>query len=264
MNASGGQFFVRVHLLVTGETEEIHLPKLFSRIESAGVCHFAVERRIRQLTPRSEERQLRMVGARGDRIPKRAEEEISLPARRLLSGHPDRLLVLVDDLEHDRRDQVESVFELYRDALYKALHEADKPRAAVHFLVNMLEAYFFADPGALDRVLRLKIEAHDGDVEEIRNPKGRLKRLLPGYAERQHGGQILEHLDLFKVLGDPTTCAWLRSCVSWIVSALRAGLDSSQYSKLNETAEKCRLEDGRCASLTRDQGTSVRDRPARR
>lgn len=264
MSAAAGHFFLRVHLLVTGEAEEDHLPKLFSKIEATGVCHFVVERRIRQLSPRSDVRQLKMVGSRGHRITKRAEEEISLPARRLLHGHSDRILVLVDDLEHDRRDQVESIFELYREALDKALHEGDKPRAAVHFLVNMLEAYFFADPGALEQVLRIELEAHDGDVEEIRNPKGLLKRYLPDYTERQDGGRILEYLDLFKVLGDPQTCAWLRSCISWIVRAFRAGLDPSLCAKLDETGATCHLEDGRCAPLTLDQKSSVRDRPARR
>ncbi len=58
MNAPGDHHFVHVHLLVTGKAEEDHLPKLFSKLEATGVCHFAVERRIRQLSPRSEKRQL--------------------------------------------------------------------------------------------------------------------------------------------------------------------------------------------------------------
>lgn len=107
MSAPRGHHFLHVHLLVTGETEEEHLPELFSRLEETGVCRFAVERRVRQFSPRSEKRQLRMVGRRGHKITSRAEEEISFPARRCLRGHPDRILVLIDDLEHDRRDQVD-------------------------------------------------------------------------------------------------------------------------------------------------------------
>ncbi len=257
MNASRDHQFLQVYLLVTGQTEEEHLPRLFSRLESTGVCRFAVERRIRQHSPRSVKRQLRMVGRRGDRITSRAEDEISLPARRILYGHPDRILVLADDLEHDRRDQVGAIFELYREALDKALPESDKPRAAVHFFVNMLEAYYFADPAALEQALGLELEAHGGDVEEIRHPKSLLKRHFPEYRERHHGGQILDHLDLHSVLDDSETCAWLRSCISWLVRALRAGLDPSLHSELDTTTAACHLEGGRCAPLTLDQEPPV-------
>ncbi len=253
MSAPGG--FLYVHLLVTGRTEQEHLPKLFSRLEATGVCRFAVERRIPQLSPRSAKRQLRMVGRRGGRIPSRAETEISLPARRVLRESPDRLLVLIDDLEHDRRGQVESIFELYRESLDLLLDPNETSRAAVHFLANMLEAYFFADPGAVARALGLDLGAHDGDVEEIRHPKSRLRQFFPSYREREHGGRILEHLDLHEVLADPETCAWLRSCVAWIVRALRAWLDASLHSELNVTAVACHLEDGRCVPLTLGQGS---------
>lgn len=254
MNASGAHYFLHVDLLVTGQAEEDHLPKLFSKLESSTrICRFAVKRRISQFSPRSEKRQLGMVGHRGHRIPDRAQSDISIPARMFLRNHPDRYLVLIDDLEHDRRGQAESIFELYRESLDLHLNASEKPRAAVHFLVNMLEAYFFADPVAMNRALGLDIEAHDGDVEDIRNPKRRLKQHFSNYRERHHGGQILEQLDLHKVLGNPGTCAWLRSCVSWIVRALRVGLDPSQHSALDETTTACYLEDGRCVSLTLEQ-----------
>lgn len=194
-----------------------------------------------------------MVGRRGHKITSRAEEEISFPARRCLRGHPDRILVLLDDLEHDRRDQVDYLYELYRGALDHLLDESEKSRAAVHFLVNMLEAYFFADPGALKRALGLDLEAHDGDVEGIRNPKSLLKKHFPGYSERDHGGKVLRELDLHQVLADPETCAWLRSCVSWTVHALGAGLDAPLHSSLDATTAACHLNDGHCQRLTLEQ-----------
>ena len=123
----------------------------------------------------------------------------------------------------------------------------------MHFLVNMLEAYFFADPHALKRALGLEIAAHDGEVEDIPNPKSLLKKHFPDYRERQHGGQVLEQIDLHAVLADPESCAWLRSCVRWVVQALRAGLDGSQHSLLQETKTACHLEDGRCVPLTLEQ-----------
>lgn len=250
MNSSNG-FFLHFHLLVTGEGEEDHLPKLFSKLAATGVCRFVVERRIRQLTPRFERLKLEMLG-RGGKIPSRAETEISFPARKFLRDYPERFLILIDDLEHDRRGQVESIFNLYRESLDKLLQDREKQRVAVHFLVNMLEAYFFADPGALAQALGLEV-AHSGDVEEIQHPKNLLKQHFPNYREREHSGQILKYLNLHQVLADPTTCSWLRSCTSWIVRALHADLDPSLHPVLAETVEACHLEEGKCVRLTLEQ-----------
>jgi len=195
-----------------------------------------------------------MVGRPGVRIPSRAENEISIPVRLLLRDHPDRFLVLIDDLEHDRRDDVEAIFGHYRESLDLLLDAEEKSRAAVHFLVNMLEAYFFADPAAVERALGLHLGSPDGDVEEIRHPKKLLKRHFPAYRERDHGGRVLEHLDLHRVLADPAFCSWLRSCVAWLVRAFRQQLDMSLHPTLAETATACHVEEGRCQGLTLEQG----------
>ena len=233
----GGSFFLRIDLLVTGETEEAHLPKLFSRLEATGVCQLTVRRRIRQYSPRST----------------RMEEEITLPSRASLAD-PDRLLVLIDDLEHDRRGSIESIFELYRGALDLLLDDAQRSRASVHFLANMLEAYFFADPRAVEEALDSELASPESDVEQIRNPKGLLKQKIPGYGEKHHGGMILDRIDLHRVLAEPQACGWLRSCVAWLVRGIRAELDPSLSPSFETTRIACHLENGRCEPLTLEQG----------
>ncbi len=92
-----------------------------------------------------------MVGT-GKRIPDRDAEQIGIPARRFLSSTGDFVL-LVDDLEANRSGEVDAVFDRYRMALDTMLREDMSAKAAVHFLVNMLEAYYFADAKAVNKVL---------------------------------------------------------------------------------------------------------------
>ncbi len=88
--------------------------------------------------------------------------------------HPCHFVILVDDLEHARREQAQQIFDRYRLALDTMLKDAQQSRVAVHFLVNMLKAYYFADAKAVNAVLDLDspLEDHPGDVEMIRHPKG--------------------------------------------------------------------------------------------
>ena len=51
-------------------------------------------------------------------------------------------MLLVDDLEASRSDEVDAVFDRYRVALDTMLREDMSAKAAAHFLVNMLEAYY--------------------------------------------------------------------------------------------------------------------------
>src|SRR5690606_5394972 len=66
-------------------------------------------------------------------------------------------------------------------------------RASVHFLVNMLEAYYFADPAAVRRALCGMIKDNRAwpgeglDVEEIGHPKNVLKAIAPGFDEQTWG-----------------------------------------------------------------------------
>ena len=112
-----------------------------------------------------------MLGS-GKRIPDRDAENVGLPARSFLSSD-DRYVLLIDDLEAKRAGNIQQVFDRYRRALDASLTENQTHRASVHFLVNMLEACYFADTQAVNAVLGTNLVDLEGDVETIRNPKSR-------------------------------------------------------------------------------------------
>jgi hypothetical protein len=207
--------FFRVALLVTGRGEEQFLPNLFRSLEAEGHCAFQVGRRIPQLRPmRSERKKQKIVGS-GKRIPDK-DAEIGLAARRYLTGGID-YVILVDDLEHDYRDQARDVFARYRVALDTMLQPVGfDTRASVHFLVNMLEAYYFAHASAINAVLDTQLS----DVEAIRHPKNELKAISPGFNEIEHGREILKRLDVPHVLSNPSTCRSLRTLFGWCSKAI--------------------------------------------
>ena len=157
-----------------------------------------------------------MVGS-GQDIPDKDAEEIGFPARQFLRQE-GAFVIVVDDLEADRASQVHAVFARYRDTLDRILFD-EAPRASVHFLVNMLEAYYFADANAVNKVLRTDLDDYDGDVETIRNPKSRLKQMYPAFDEVAHGSEILEQLDVDHVLARPNACASLRTMFAWASEA---------------------------------------------
>ncbi len=152
-------------------------------------------------------------------------------------------VVLVDDLEHDFRDQAQAVFQRYRAALDTILDPVGLgARASVHFLVNMLEAYYFADAAAINGVFGTTLDDFEGDVETIRHPKNDLKRLTPGFDEVEHGRLIIKHLDVGRVLSKPLTCASLRTLFGWCSKAIG-----------REITDEYRLKDGIYSEVTRPQ-----------
>ena len=217
--------FFRFGLIVTGEGEEEFLPSLFRSLAATGRCSFRVIRRISQRSPiRSPRRRLRMMGS-GKRIPDRDSEEIGFPARTFLSSDDssaDRYVLLIDDLEAKRSSDIQQVFDRYRRALDTMLTENQAHRASVHFLVNMLEAYYFADTQAVNAVLGTDLDDFEGDVETIRNPKRKLKNFWPGFDEREHGRQIVERLNVLHVLSRSDACCSLRTIFAWIYTAIEA------------------------------------------
>lgn len=219
-DAAGWRHF-RFGLIVTGDTEEHCLPDLFRILASHGNCSFTVIRRIGQRSPiRSAKRKRMMVGT-GKRIPDRDAEQIGFPARRFLSDTGD-FVILVDDLESSRSREVDEVFDRYRSALDTILRDSMSPKAAVHFLVNMLEAYYFADARAVNQVLGTDLEDFDGDVETIRHPKNRLRSIHPGFDEKEHGRLIVKALNVPHVLAHEERCASLRTMFAWASVAVGA------------------------------------------
>ncbi len=211
--------FFKFGLIVTGKGEQQFLPTMLRALTSAGNSHFRVLRKVDQRSPRTDRRrELRMVG-RGSVIPDKDCEEIGLPARRYLQDDESTLVLVVDDLEGDRKSQRDRVYRRYREALDHTLGP-HYSRASVHFLVNMLEAYYFADPRAVREALGIELAEPEGDVEEIRHPKNELKRLARGFDEVTHGHEIVSSLDLERVLSNPQTCGSLRVLVRWCMKKM--------------------------------------------
>ena len=213
----------RFGLIVTGKGEEAFLPSLFRVLMKRAHCVFRVIRRVSQRSPiTAPKRRLKMVGARRT-LPTKDEEEIGLPVLRFLRQYPGSYAMIIDDLEGDRRDMADAVFARYRTALDEILGPAGmKSQAAVHFLVNMLEAYYFADSRAVNSVAGTQVipADHATDVEEIRHPKGELKSLWRDFDEMKHGELIVKRLDIDRVLSRPAECCWLRTMFVWCVAKL--------------------------------------------
>ena len=181
-----------------------------------------------------------MVGT-GKVIPDKDANDIGLPARKFLSSET-RFVILIDDLEANRAGEIREVFGRYRTAMDTILSPENKRRASVHFFVNMLEAYYFADSQAVNQVLGTEIEDHPGDVETIRNPKRDLNKLYQDFNEIEHGRRIVSTLRMRHVLSRIDTCASLRTLFAWICKA--AG---------EPVSDTYRLLDGRYSEITRDQ-----------
>ena len=159
-----------------------------------------------------------MIGS-GKLIPNKDAEKIGLPSRNFLSSD-DRYVLLIDDLEAKRSQDIQQVFDRYRLALDTMLSESQAHRASVHFLVNMLEAYYFADAQTVNAVLGTDLVDFEGDVETIRNPKRDLKGFSPGFDEREHGRQIVERLNIPHVLSRADACCSLRTIFAWVYTAI--------------------------------------------
>lgn len=210
--------FVRFGLIVTGHTEARCLPDLFRIMAATGTCNFQVIRKVGQRSPRSPERQLQMVG-RGKKIPDKDANEIGFPARSFLACK-DSYVLLVDDLEADRSGQRQQIFDRYRSALDTILDARQANRSSVHFLVNMLEAYFFGDSDAVNSVLGTNLDDYGGDVETIRNPKAETGNRCPEYNVIEDGCKILGRLDVTRILSRPDACASLRTMFAWVYRAI--------------------------------------------
>ena len=238
--------FFRFGLIVTGETEEQHLPKLFKSLEQSGTCNFKVIRRVDQLKVITSVSRLKGLG-NGKKIPSK-DEKIGLTARKYLMTDVCHFVLLIDDLEYDRRDQAQQVFDRYRLALDTVLNTL-KHRASVHFLVNMLEAYYFANARAIKTVLGTSLSDCGDDVETIRNPKSNLRQMHPSFEVIDDGGEILNHIDIEHILSRPDACASLRTLFAWCVKVLETYSDHD----CTDFYDKYKLRDGKLSEITGTQ-----------
>ena len=211
--------FHRFGLIVTGKGEERFITKFFGPLMAWGNCTFSVIHRMGQRSPRaSTSTTLTTVGTT-KKIPDRDATEIGIPSRIHLQKGSDRFVIVLDDMEYDRLPQASQVYARYRKALDVMLGPYGA-RASVHFLVPMLEAYYFADAASINAVLKTSVSDHLSDVEEIRNPKSRLKEIWKGFDEIEHGFAIVSKLDMSHVLSNPRTCAWLRCLFAWCTQSM--------------------------------------------
>jgi hypothetical protein len=257
MNAGAPQpgcNFIHFGLIVTGQTEQAHLPKLF-RALTQGICAFEIIRKVEQRRViTSTKRKLKMVGE-GKTIPDRDTSEIGIPTRRYLDQDNCRFVMIIDDLE-GAAEQASDILGRYRQAVETVIPDQQKSRISVHFLVRMLEAYYFADAQAVNQTLNPvpPIEDYAGDVEDIGHPKGDLKKLHPGFRQIEDGGQILERLNVAYILSHPERCVNLRTMFAWCIRILQkyhAWADSSDIIK--ELEEKVNLKNGTLSAITRFQ-----------
>lgn len=229
-------------LIVTGEGERESLPELFRRFcyWSHGLATFQVLRRIGQYRPKKSSRHIEL----GTLIPIPDKiTEAWLHSRKHLASD-DSFVLLVDDLEWNDRNDIQHIFELYRprQELFGPLSAEN--RVGVFFLRMMLEAYYWSDLRSVEEILGTPRSRPciDGDPEEIRHPKTQLKAHWPTFKEREHAGPILKRLNVDQVLGDPSTCASLRTIYAWCSRAM-GFRDSDRF----------RLQDGRRCPVTSPQ-----------
>ncbi len=215
----------RFGLIVTGAGEREFLPQMFSAVAKRAGCSFRILRKIGQRARITEKKHLKMV-RKGDVITSKDEVEIGLEARKFLRNQPCHFVILVDDVEHDRRGQLQAIWQRYRTAIDTMLSAEERQRAAVHFFANMLEAYYFAHAEAVNQALGCAVlpSDYEGDVETIRHPKGEIVRLAKmvgwSFDERRDGAMIVSRLDLAHVLSGDETCAFLRALIDWCVRKL--------------------------------------------
>ena len=233
--------FVRFHLLVTGKGERDFIGRLLGAVVEGHAAAFMRPEFVGQWTTGQQSRKELKVTGTLKHIPTEFERKVTLQTAQWLRKDPDCFVLLIDDLEHSRAPAAQEVFAYYRSALDKALGEDDDPkrRASVHFLVNMLEAYYFAHPEAVNQVLGTSLTEPTDDVEKIRHPKNDLKNLRVGFDEREHGEEIVVQLDLDKVLDDPETCRSLRTLIAWCTDRLGG-----------EFSTRWRLSDGEFYPIT--------------
>lgn len=263
-------------LVVTGEGERGFLPSLFREFSGTGKAVFHVIEKTGQLAPiTSPTRKIQMVG-KGITIPTKDIEKVGFPVRNFLSQSSFHCVLVIDDLEQAQRDLAQQKFDRYRSAIDTVLKGKPeyKTKVAVHFLVNMLEAYFFMDMDAINEYFGFPspLIAPQGDVEEIPHPKGILKTAClqqfngnRGYDEKVDGEHILALLRTETLLRDPNTCAWLRTLFAWCfekITELHFGLDVNRENLdlLRELEEefftlvaRYHLEDGIFSEVTKPQ-----------
>jgi len=231
--------YLQFGLFVTGKGERDFAHTLFRECQKLGYCHFSVIRKIDQRSPITSPKRLKMAGTNKS-IPNKDQDQIGLPTRNFLRKGDHYFAILLDDLES--RDPG-TVFLRYRKALDTILPKEMQSRASVHFLVPMLETYYFADIKTTNAVLSKKwkttpLTEPDSDVETPGHPKNQLKKQTePPFREIEDGKEIVRQLDIPYILRNPQTCRALRTLFRWCFEKLGEPLPHFCQKELYETTK---------------------------
>lgn len=223
---------------VTGHAEEACVPTIV-RKATESLSSFVLVRQVRRVHQRPRSRIVRRGSTKAQVLP----DHVTLAREVPKLVHDNNVFFLwIDDLEGGTdRPAARQHFDYYAQLLDKACHTPLRAKCSIHFLVNMLEAYFLADTSSANIVLGTNLTNHAGDCEDIKNPKGVLesavKKLDPSakYDVKEDGGSIAKQLNLETILSSPDRCRALRTLVAWCWEAIgeprdeRFQLASGQY-----------------------------------
>ncbi len=249
-----GWRFVHFGLVVTGDGERAAMPHFLRALTSEGHCTFRVIRQTGQVTQRSPARKARDISS-GKLIPDR-DANVALEIRRHVSRSEDNCAIWIDDLEDDRRANAKDELSRLLTAIDQivGVNPGWRARCSAHFMVNMLEAYFFGDVETVNSVLGTALTDHVGDCENIRHPKNELKHAAKQlgvgrkFDEMTHGVEIAKKIDLAQVLSKPQCCRALRTLVTWCTQMIG-----------EPTADRFQIPTGVFWDVTVDQ---LREKPA--
>lgn len=241
MSNAGWRHF-KIRLFVTGQSEFAVLPRMLSELTLSGRCSITPEIAFKQLGVSTK----RLVNRSGKAVAGKAEQ-IGLKIRGWIQASTENLAIIVDDLEHERRGEAASLFKRYNDAVLPFLNVDPSfvRRFSVHFLVNMLEAYYFRQVAVINEVCGTTMPSHEGNVENLRHPKNRIDDAIRQVNPRQRfreiddGREIAKKLSLTTILDDPKSCRALRTLVAWIVERIGDG-----------SADRYRLREGEYWDIT--------------
>jgi hypothetical protein len=225
---------IPLHLIVTGRTEVSGIEHLFDSLKEYSGYRIFVDgepHRCGQFNP--------SLSPKGSHNPRSARLQLERRVQesiRWVKANPAGLVLLVDDTESDSLGEITTRFRGYLDELSKPLRVLAPQRYSVHFLSPMIEAYFLGTGSGLNSILGVSVEIPpEADKESVRNPFGliddkvrerkaahRHDSSVPGkYDKVEHGTALLKSLDIDVVLGNPSTCCWLRTLYKW--TAVAAG-----------------------------------------
>ncbi len=236
MSGATGWRFVHFGLVVTGKGEFEFLPDFFKAIMAAsGRCTFQAIDKPGQRQALSQKR-ITKYSQKGKTLPSK-DEDVGLLILRYASNL-DHFVIWIDDLESADRYSAKNKLGRLLQILDDLMHDLPdiRRRCSAHFLVNMLEAYYFADANAINQVnfqrdpsrppFYPQFTNHDGDCENIRHPKNELKDRIrqsergASFDERLDGASIVKGLDLERILVDSQKCRALRTLVAWCWEAI--------------------------------------------